>query len=159
MELTGQERERLLELVEAARRYDAGDSVLAALAAKLTAGGGPAFARYSELLDASGEMDPAISRRVRDAVDFAERLRIRYTSKSSGETTERVIRPFNIHFYDGREYLEAFCELRGADRLFAVAGIEAILEPAVAHATVSTAENEEGPTEPARPSPQNKSHD
>ena len=152
MELTGQERERLLELVESARRDDAGDPVLAALAAKLTAGGGPAFARYSELLDASGETDPAVSRRVRDAVDAAERLRIRYTSKSSGETTERVIRPFNIHFYDGREYLEAFCELRGADRLFAVAGIEAILEPALAHATESPAENEEGPTEPAGPS-------
>ena len=45
MELTGQERERLLELIEAARRDDPGDSVLAALAAKLTAGGGPAFAR------------------------------------------------------------------------------------------------------------------
>lgn len=151
MELTGQERERLLELVEAARRMDAGDSVLAALAAKLTAGGGPAFARYSELLDASGETDPAVSRRVRDAVDAAERLRIRYTSKSSGETTERVIRPFNIHFYDGREYLEAFCELRGADRLFAVAGIEAILDP-VALAIEGPAQNEEGPTERMGPS-------
>jgi predicted DNA-binding transcriptional regulator YafY len=85
-------------------------------------------------------------------VDAAERVRIRYTSKSSGETTERVIRPFNIHFYDGREFLEAFCELRGADRLFAVAGIEAILEPAVVHATESPTENEEGPTEPAGPS-------
>jgi predicted DNA-binding transcriptional regulator YafY len=128
MELTEQERERLRVLVEAARREEPDDPVLAALAAKLKAGGGPAFARYSEVLDAPGQADPGIAARVRDAVAGAGRLHIRYTSKSSGETTERVVRPFNIHFYDGQEYLEAFCELRGADRLFAVGSIEAILD-------------------------------
>ena len=126
MEITLQERERLLALVEEARRIDASDTVLASLAAKLKAGGGPSFARYSELLETVGEPDPAIAARVRQAVETAGRLRIRYTSRS-GETTERVVRPFNIHFYDGQEYLEAFCELREADRLFAVTSIEAIL--------------------------------
>lgn len=131
VEITEQERERLLGLVEEARRGDPGDTVLASLAAKLKARGGPSFARYSELLESSGEPDPQISARVRSAVETSSPLRIRYTSRSSGETTERVVRPFNIHFYDGQEYLEAFCELRDADRLFAVAGIEAILtEPA-----------------------------
>lgn len=131
VEITQQERERLLALVEEARREDAADTVLASLAAKLKAGGGPSFARYSELLEAGGEPDPQIAARVRDAVETSSPLRIRYTSRSSGETTERVVRPFNVHFYDGREYLEAFCELRDADRLFAMAGIEAILtEPA-----------------------------
>ncbi len=127
VEITEQERERLLALVEEARRDDAVDTVLASLAAKLKAGGGPSFARYSELLESGGEPDPQIAARVRDAVEASSPLRIRYTSRSSGETTERVVRPFNIHFYDGREYLEAFCELRDADRLFAMAGIEAIL--------------------------------
>ena len=127
VEITQQERERLLILVEEARRSDAADTVLASLAAKLKAGGGPSFARYSELLEAGGEPDPQIAARVRDAVETSSPLRIRYTSRSSGETTERVVRPFNVHFYDGREYLEAFCELRDADRLFAMAGIEAIL--------------------------------
>jgi len=127
MELTEQERERLRGLVEEAQREAPGDSVLASLAAKLKAGGGPSFARYSELLDAGGRADPEIAARVREAVEAAGRLRIRYTSRSSGETTERVVRPFNIHFYDGQEYLEAFCELRGADRLFALGSIEAIL--------------------------------
>lgn len=127
MEITQQERERLLALVEEARKGDAADTVLASLAAKLKAGGGPSFARYSELLESGGEPDPQIAARVRDAVAAASPLRIRYTSRSSGETTERVVRPFNIHFYDGQEYLEAFCELRDADRLFALAGIEAIL--------------------------------
>ena len=117
----------MLTLVEEARRSDASDTVLASLAAKLKAGGGPSFARYSELLDSGGTPDPAIAARVREAVESSSRIRIRYTSRSSGETTERVVRPFNIHFYDGQEYLEAFCELRDADRLFAVTGIEAIL--------------------------------
>jgi predicted DNA-binding transcriptional regulator YafY len=127
VEITEQERERLLALVEEARRDDAADTVLASLAAKLKAGGGPAFARYSELLESGGEPDPQVAARVRDAVETSSPIRIRYTSRSSGETTERVVRPFNVHFYDGREYLEAFCELRDADRLFAIAGIEAIL--------------------------------
>lgn len=127
MELTGQERERLLALIEEARREDAGDTVLASLAVKLKAGGGPAFARYSELLDAGGKSDPAIAGRIREAVESAQKIRIRYTSRSSGETTERVVRPFNVHFYNGQEYLEAFCELRDADRLFAIANIDAIL--------------------------------
>lgn len=131
VEITRQERERLLALVEAARRADASDTVLASLAAKLKAGGGPSFARYSELLEAGGEPDQQVAAQVREAVETSSPIRIRYTSRSSGETTERVVRPFNVHFYDGREYLEAFCELRDADRLFAMAGIEAILaEPA-----------------------------
>jgi predicted DNA-binding transcriptional regulator YafY len=127
VELTGQERERILALIETARRDDPSDPVLASLAVKLKAGGGPAFARYSELLEGGGKSDPAIASRVRQAVETAQRIRIRYTSRSSGETTERVVRPFNIHFYDGQEYLEAFCELRDADRLFAIANIDAIL--------------------------------
>jgi predicted DNA-binding transcriptional regulator YafY len=139
VEITEQERERLLALVEEARRSDAADRLLASLAAKLKAGGGPSFARYSEVLESGGEPDPQISARVRNAVETSSPLRIRYTSRSSGETTERVVRPFNIHFYDGREYLEAFCELRDADRLFAMAGIEAIL------AEPSALEPEDGP--------------
>ena len=62
--------------------------------------------------------------RIQRAVDSATRLSIRYTARSTGETTDRVVRPFNVHFYDGREYLEAFCELRGADRVFAIGNIE-----------------------------------
>lgn len=132
VEITDQERERLLALIEDARRVDATDTLLASLSAKLKAGGGPAFARYSELFEPGGKPDPAIAARVREAVETSQRLRIRYTARSSGETTERVVRPFNIHFYDGQEYLEAFCELREADRLFALASIDAILtEPAV----------------------------
>ncbi|HUP00290.1 MAG TPA: WYL domain-containing protein [Gemmatimonadota bacterium] len=127
MELTGKERERLRVLVEEARRAEPGSEVLASLAAKLTAGGGPTFAKYSELLEPAEESDREVLAFVRAALESSSRLAIRYTASTTGETTERVIRPFNIHFYDGREYLEAFCELRDADRVFAIGNISAIL--------------------------------
>lgn len=128
MELTERERARLRALVEEARRADPEDGVLAELAAKLTAGGGPAFAKYVEILEPAGEIDPAVSESVERAIAESGRVAIRYTARSTGETTERVVRPFNVHFYDGREYLEAYCELRKADRVFAMGNIEAILD-------------------------------
>ena len=127
MELTERERTRLRELVDEARRSRGGDALLASLAAKLAAGGGPSFAKYAEVLEAGAEVDPAVADEVRTAVREARRLAIRYTARSTGTTTERVVRPFNIHFYDGREYLEAYCELRQADRVFAMGSIEAVL--------------------------------
>jgi proteasome accessory factor C len=126
MELTERERARLRELVEAARR-ESDEPVLASLAARLAAGGGPSFAKYSELLEPGAEADPAVLDAVRGAVQEGGRLAIRYVARTTGETTERVVRPFNIHFYDGREYLEAYCELRQADRVFAIGAIDAIL--------------------------------
>lgn len=126
MELTERERARLRELVEAARK-EGEEAVLASLAAKLAAGGGPSFAKYSELLEPGAEAEPGVLDAIRAAVEQGGRLAIRYVARSTGETTERVVRPFNIHFYDGREYLEAYCELRQADRVFAVGAIDTIL--------------------------------
>jgi proteasome accessory factor C len=128
MELTERERARLRQLVVEARGSAPDDGVLAGLEAKLAAGGGPMFAKYAELLEPAAETDPEILARVREAVDSTSRIAIRYTARTTGETTERVVRPFNIHFYDGREYLEAYCELRAADRVFAVGNVEAILD-------------------------------
>lgn len=126
MELTERERARLRELVEAARR-EGDEPVLASLAARLAAGGGPSFAKYAELLEPGAEAEPVVLEAVRSAVHEGRRLAIRYVARTTGETTERVVRPFNIHFYDGREYLEAYCELRQADRVFAIGAIDAIL--------------------------------
>jgi predicted DNA-binding transcriptional regulator YafY len=127
MELTERERARLRDLVDEARRAGQEEPLLASLAAKLAAGGGPSFAKYAEVLEGGVEADPVVAEEVRAAVRDARRLAIRYTARSTGVTTERVVRPFNVHFYDGREYLEAYCELRQADRVFAVGSIEAIL--------------------------------
>lgn len=128
MELTERERARLRSLVEQARRDAPDDPVLAELAARLAAAGGPAFAKYVEVLEPAGETDPEVAAAIRRAIAESHRIAIRYTASSTGETTERVVRPFNVHFYDGREYLEAYCELRKADRVFAVGNIEALLE-------------------------------
>lgn len=127
MELTQRERDRLRQLVEEALRIEPREPTLAVLAAKLAAAGGPAFDKYSEVLEAASDTNPEILALVREAMESNARLAIRYTARSTGETTERIVRPFNMHFYDGQEYLEAFCELRDADRLFAIGNIEAIL--------------------------------
>lgn len=128
MELTERELERMRELVAEARRASPDDERLAAIEAKLVAGSGPTFAKYAELLEPARSSDPDVLRRVRAAIAADARLGIRYTARTTGETTERVIRPFNVHFYDGREYLEAYCELRRDDRVFAIGNIDAVLD-------------------------------
>jgi predicted DNA-binding transcriptional regulator YafY len=73
-------------------------------------------------------IEPETGLRVRRALERQEPIRIRYRGNRSGEVTTRRIRPFNIHFYTGQEYVEAFCELRGSDRIFALGNIEEILD-------------------------------
>jgi predicted DNA-binding transcriptional regulator YafY len=73
-------------------------------------------------------VEPATAARVRRALERQGTIRIRYRANRSGEVTVRRIRPFNIHFYDGQEYVEAFCEMRGSDRIFALGNIEEILD-------------------------------
>ena len=108
--------------------------VLEGLAAKLEAlaGGAPGagtLALLEEVLPAAGAAPaPALAARVRRAVERQEPIRIRYRANRSGEVTTRRIRPFNVHFYDGQEYVEAFCELRGSDRIFALGNIEDVIE-------------------------------
>ncbi|HEY7530546.1 MAG TPA: WYL domain-containing protein, partial [Gemmatimonadota bacterium] len=108
--------------------------VLEGLAAKLDAlaGGAPGagtLALVEEVLPAGGPAPaPAVAARVRRAVERQEPIRIRYRANRSGDVTTRRIRPFNVHFYDGQEYVEAFCELRGSDRIFALGNIEDVVD-------------------------------
>lgn len=108
--------------------------VLEGLAAKLDAlaGGAPGagtLALVEEVLPAAGAAPaPGLAARVRRAIDSQEPIRIRYRANRSGEITTRRIRPFNVHFYDGQEYVEAFCELRGSDRIFALGNIQDVIE-------------------------------
>jgi predicted DNA-binding transcriptional regulator YafY len=84
---------------------------------------------FEEVLPvADGPATPETAKRVRRALESQEAIRIRYRATRSGEVTTRRIRPFNVHFYNGQEYVEAFCELRGSDRIFALANIEEILD-------------------------------
>jgi predicted DNA-binding transcriptional regulator YafY len=81
---------------------------------------------YSNMDD--NEVDPNIRRAVEMALDEGKYLRIRYYAHSSDETTERVIRPYEIDDDPNGPYLAAFCELRGEDRVFRLDAICEILE-------------------------------
>ncbi len=52
------------------------------------------------------------------------RLAIRFWSRASNETTERVVSPQRLVFYRGNWYLDAWCHLRDAIRSFAMDGIQ-----------------------------------
>jgi predicted DNA-binding transcriptional regulator YafY len=110
---------------------EASARTLSGILAKLEAlSGDPAgrLALFEEVLPlAEGGVEPATARSVRRALERQEPIRIRYRANRSGEVTTRRIRPFNIHFYNGQEYVEAFCELRGSDRIFALGNIEEVL--------------------------------
>jgi predicted DNA-binding transcriptional regulator YafY len=88
---------------------------------------------FQELKEIEGpsewdKIDPEILRQVREALEKEQRLRIRYYTANTGETTERVIRPHEIADESIGPYLSAFCELRDADRLFNLNAIEQIYE-------------------------------
>lgn len=88
---------------------------------------------FQELKEIEGpseweKVDPGILQQVKEALNQGNRLRIRYYTSNTGETTERVIRPHEIADESIGPYLSAFCELRGADRLFNLDCIEEILE-------------------------------
>lgn len=127
------EIERLATTARTAGRAESArtlDGLLAKLRALASAGtGAPRLTLFEEVLPVvEGPVLPGTAGRVRRALERQESLRIRYRANRSGEVTTRRIRPFNIHFYNGQEYVEAFCELRGSDRIFALGNIEEILD-------------------------------
>ena len=88
---------------------------------------------FQELKELEGpseweKVDPDILQQIKAALNQGNRLRIRYYAHTTGETTERVIRPHEIADESIGPYLSAFCELRGAERLFNLDGIEEIYE-------------------------------
>jgi predicted DNA-binding transcriptional regulator YafY len=135
------EIERLATAARTAGRAESArtlDELLAKLRALASTGtGAPGLTLFEEVLPVvETPVSPGTAGRVRRALERQEPLRIRYRANRSGEVTTRRIRPFNIHFYNGQEYVEAFCELRGSDRIFALGNIEEILD------------DEEGPPPP-----------
>ena len=143
---SSEELDEVERLTAAARQVGRESSArtLEGLLTKLRAlaGGNASLSRltlFEEVLPvAESPVAPATATRVRRALESQEPIRIRYRASRSGEVTTRRIRPFNVHFYNGQEYVEAFCELRGSDRIFALANIEEILD-------------EEGPLAPPDP--------
>ncbi len=74
-------------------------------------------------LDFGGEgerVDEGVMDDVLAALNGGRRLRIRYRVCRGGEETERVVVPQTLFLREGRWYVVAFCEMRGAERVFRV---------------------------------------
>ena len=60
----------------------------------------------------------------REAIRHQHKLRISY-SDEAGQTTERIVWPFALAFFEGKRLLAAWCELRAAQRHFRIDRIRA----------------------------------
>jgi predicted DNA-binding transcriptional regulator YafY len=83
--------------------------------------------RYDEENAIEDEVDSNIKHQIEQAIENRSRLRIRYFAHTTGETTDRVIQPFEIIHERNGPYVAAFCELRQAERQFRLDAIEKIL--------------------------------
>lgn len=72
-----------------------------------------------------GEADPVVFEAVRSAVDGQRQLTIEYYSYGRDEPSIRRIEPYAVHSNEGRWYLNAFCQVAGAQRSFRVDRIRA----------------------------------
>lgn len=77
-------------------------------------------------LGAITEPDPEIFTVVIDGLTRRHRLRIRYSSMSSGRTANRVVDPYHIYNLRGSWYLAAHDQLRDEVRDFALQRIESV---------------------------------
>ena len=89
---------------------------------------------------------------LRNAVDRARALRIRYYSASRDETTERTIDPLRVFVADGNSYVEAWCRRVEGMRVFRVDRMEDVVEldePSSVPAGVEPRDLSEGVFQPA----------
>jgi len=68
--------------------------------------------------------DPDVLHACLTALIAGRSLPIRYLAASTGETTERTVRPYHLVHHDGGWHLIAHCELRDAVRDFALVRLE-----------------------------------
>lgn len=107
------------------------DAVDRALAKLETAAGDAAVASAAVVVDI--EVETSVVATVRDALANGRRVHLRYYVPGRDETTERDVDPMRIMVVDGHTYLEGWCRLVEAVRLFRldrVAAIDVLDEPA-----------------------------
>lgn len=68
----------------------------------------------------SRKPDPDIFKTVLNALQQNKKLKIKYTSRHSYESTERLVSPQRFTHYKNAWYLDAYCHLREGLRLFAL---------------------------------------
>ncbi len=86
-------------------------------------GAGEIPKRIKILRMAGRDIDPERFQTLADALVQRKQLTIRYTSRTKGENSHRTISPQRLIHYRDNWYLDAWCELRGALRSFAVESI------------------------------------
>lgn len=67
--------------------------------------------------------DPAIRRTVDAGLRESRQVRLRYYVASRDETTDRVVDPLRLLYFEGRPYLEAWCHRAHERRLFRIQSI------------------------------------
>lgn len=110
---------RLLAQVPGIRDRDALDGAIAKLEA--AAGDAAAAAARVEIAAAPAAdegPDPAIASLIGQAASSRRALRIRYLGIGRDQITDRVVDPMRVVHVEGRDYLEGWCRLAGAVRLF-----------------------------------------
>lgn len=71
-------------------------------------------------------LQPRHFQQVGSALVQRQRLRMTYSARGTGKTTEREVSPQRLVFYRGNWYMDAWCHLRGNLRSFAVDAMLAV---------------------------------
>lgn len=125
------------------------DAIQRALAkVEAAAGGGVDGSTVTVSLDEQERAMPALQR----AVDEGRALRLRYYTPARDEVSERVVDPVRVFEADGRGYVEAWCRMVEAMRLFRadrIEDVEVLAEPSRPPADVELRDLSEGVYAPA----------
>ncbi len=123
------------------------DRALAKVEAAAGEGSSPAAAVDVQLDTGDPEIREAVDQALRDG----RQLQLTYYVASRDETTERVVDPLRLIYFEGRPYLEAWCHRAEETRLFRVESITAatVLEtPAAPPVDVSLLDVSRGAFQP-----------
>jgi proteasome accessory factor C len=125
------------------------DAIQRALAkVEAAAGGGVDGSTVTVSLDEQERAMPALQR----AVAEGRALRLRYYTPARDEVSERVVDPVRVFEADGRGYVEAWCRMVEAMRLFRadrIEDVEVLAEPSQPPADVELRDLSEGVYAPA----------
>jgi proteasome accessory factor C len=120
--LSAPEARALASALQAAGRA-ATDSLVARL---LSAAGEPDHLALERLIRTFSQTDPSVHGSIALALDRSEVVAVRYQSSGAEEVTERLVEPLALLDDQGTWYVEAYCRLAEAIRLFRVDRIESV---------------------------------
>jgi proteasome accessory factor C len=140
----------LLELPGVAER----EAVTTALA-KVSAAAGHAADRVAPVAVSVDAHEEALAV-VRDGLERRRALHLHYYVPTRDERTERTVDPMQLHYVDGKWYLEAWCRRAEGERLFRLDRVDDVVvldEPAAAPPQAHGRDVENGVYQPAPGAP------